>query len=105
MSAIQYWHVENEIDLVEEFPQPGERFVPNRQWWCSHCGRIWARVVYDGIETKDVWKGSWQMEARRCTECGAGDLLDVAVISHIIPLPIPTAIFEREIRRHLERQE
>lgn len=105
-AAIQFWKIEGEWELMEEFPQPEDKYTPNRQWWCSRCGEIWAWLAYFNLErVKEQWQGMWRMESRFCPRCGSGKILDIAVVMHIEPLPIPTAIYLREIKRELLNHE
>lgn len=98
--AVAFWHIEDEIQIIEYFPQPRDRAVWNYQWWCTSCGRIWARLVFDNLQhIIPAWKGMWRMQSSRCLKCGDGILLDVPVFSSLRGIPIPQDIFERELNQ------
>lgn len=99
----QHWYIEGEMEItVQTPPLQEDRCVRNRQWWCRWCGRIWAHAIYLDVNTKPEWQGSYDIQFRSCPQCGQGDLLDLAILSRIRPLPIPQEIYLREIKRGIE---
>ena len=56
-----------------------ERFSaywPHTAYFCSSCGNLWARAIYDYHFTyAPRVPAGWVIESRKCVECGDGQLL------------------------------
>jgi hypothetical protein len=49
---------------------------PNTAYFCSHCGDIWLRAIYEHkFEYKPIPQSIWAIESRRCVKHGDGTVL------------------------------